>query len=137
MRKFLNTPLPRSTKAKNLHVSDSVIVNCRLKRGRVVNSILMGVNADEVDVENSVVIGCKCSRLNLRFSIVYQAAASTTIALDRAVHTNCILPGCRVEKVYASLDDDVKSTWEHKVKGNGSSFAELHQILDKIETGSL
>ena len=60
LRKFLGISGVQSTTSKSLHVTRSLLVDCHVKRGRVVNSVLIGVEAEEIEVENSVVIGCRC-----------------------------------------------------------------------------
>lgn len=130
MRRFFGMSAAQNGATKNLQVTRSVLSGCRLGRGRVVNSILIGVEADEIEVENSVVIGCKCGRLQLQMSIVYQVEEAGTIALDRLVRADCKLPDGSVETVYADFDDDAKAIWHNKIKSNNYSFEELYQLLE-------
>ncbi len=136
MRRFFNMPSARSDAGKHLHVSRSVLIDCRFKRGKILNSILIGVEAEEIEAENSLVIGCKCGRLQLQFSIAYQVLDANTIALDRVVRADCTLPDGTHQRVYVGLDTEIKNVWNQKLEGNDHSFEELYQLLEEFRAGN-
>ena len=132
MRKFFHLDQRQVEHLEGLQVdAHSLLIDCKIKRGIIRNSVLVGVRAESINVEGAVVIDSALSQFEGNQCLLYKVNENQPLALD---------PGSvRVDlqftekaqhlKLYTDLDRDGKKDWNITLNGNELSWAELEALV--------
>ncbi|MDY6912550.1 MAG: hypothetical protein SVM79_09355 [Chloroflexota bacterium] len=114
-----------------LLVENSMILDSSVK-GRIKNSILVGVSADELNVTDSVVIESSLSRASASGALIYTCTDETNMELSsEEVLADVFLPKQGKVRMRTALSRDGKEDWGDVILGNPYSFAELKKLVEE------
>jgi hypothetical protein len=113
---------------------NSCVINCHIKSGRIVNSVLVGVCADHLEVDHCVIINSVAARMSARHSLIYNVLEDNDLTLPPAsVRADCFLPHQdRIVKMQTTLQRDGKFDWNMQLPGNPYSYKELSQMNAQV-----
>lgn len=111
----------------------SCLVNCRIGSGKIVNSVLVGVEADSIDIKDSVVINSSFCKLQADKCLIYQVRDQDNLVLDpETVRADVILPDSGEHlKFHSKFSRDSKADWHLVLPSNPLSYADFY---DKIQS---
>lgn len=111
---------------KFLHMPESGILNSHIKKSKIVNSIVVDTEADELNLQNSVVIGTHVGKLSCKNCLYYNVHDKSEIK-----ETEGIVRSDVSGKTYtAPLQSDPKKNWNVLLPGNAMSWQDLHRHLE-------
>jgi hypothetical protein len=120
----------------DVEVENSVLIHCRIARGRVSDSVLIGTEADTVDAEGAFDVLSVVKELTLA-----SRAGSYKVVSAEPVHaaagervTTVFLPDQpRLFRVSETTDlRDRKHTYERAILGNPTAFSEAHALMSEL-----
>jgi hypothetical protein len=110
----------------------SIVVHCRLARGHICRSVLLGVDAGDVVAEDGVLLASAGHRLEVRGGLLYHAHGSA--ALDPGdVRADVYLPPDEVLTFTTHLARDGRADWAEPLPGNPLSYAELYERNRRVD----
>ncbi len=126
----------RKLRSKDLEVEDSILLGSPVK-GRVVRSLLFQTRADDLEVSGAVVIDSRITKGKLKNSLVYNCIELEELSLQPGeVLADVFLPQGRV-RMRTELERDGKSDWKVKLPGNPYPYEELYLIAREEAQGML
>ncbi len=112
----------------SVEVAGSCVRGSRIGGGRIRRSILVNVDAEEVDIDESVVICVTAPAIRGRRFVAYNIADGEPIALGgNQVRADVVLDG-EVTTMHGDSDGG-RDAWETLLPGNPCTFAELHERI--------
>lgn len=108
----------------------SLLINCQIS-GKVKNSILINVEAQDLDVTNTLIINSKIHTLKADQCLLYQVTETAPLSLEGEVRADVLLPSHKSCKMYAKIEEDGKKNWDTRLPNNTLSFHELSQLIQK------
>lgn len=129
MRQFYHNPLHASAGRGSILDIDnhSCILNSQIRSGRIVNSVVVGVYADEVNIENCVIINSVAARIFAHQCLFYNLLEEGEVHLpDQSVRADCVLLN-KIIKMQTTLKRDGKEDWNKHLFSNSLSYEELSQ----------
>ncbi|MCL0084357.1 hypothetical protein M1N82_02315 [Dehalococcoidia bacterium] len=118
-----------SSHSGELLVENSILLDTQAK-GKVKDSVLLGVSADYLDISGSVIINSSLSRARARDALIYNCIDLTNIALSSGeVVADTFLPPYGRVRMKTELRRDGKKEWIETIPGNPYSFEELHKLV--------
>lgn len=117
MRNFYNLPPPNK--------SNSCLLGCDIKSGKIENSFLINVKADVLNVKDCVIINSSLKTLQAEKSLLYQVNETQPLILPPSSvradtsHQKEQIP------LYTSLENDGKKDWSIRLPKNRYSYEEL------------
>lgn len=117
----------------------STLINCNIKSGNIVNSVLVGVQADHLDVRDCVIINSNFSRLEAQSCLLYNVQATQALQLPQNTVRADVHLDNKNMSFYTTLDNDGKADWNKTLENNVLSYEELHEkcaqsALKSVET---
>lgn len=121
-------------RVKEENIQDgSCLINCRIKKGKIVNSVLVDVEANELNVDNSLLINSVLSNFNASDALMYNVQEKMTLRLLPGTIRADLQLGTDHIKVYTHQGRDGKEDWSKKLEGNKHSYADLHELCKSVE----
>ncbi len=107
----------------------SCILNCKIAKGRIRNSILIGVNAAELELDNCLIINSDLDRVRAIDSILYNVVEQESFALENQVRADLFFQESEQHfKIYTHQGRDGKEDWHKKMDPNPYSYSELYEL---------
>ncbi|MBT9160472.1 MAG: hypothetical protein DDT26_01759 [Dehalococcoidia bacterium] len=117
-----------SSHSGGLIVENSILLDTQAK-GRVKDSILLGVSADYLDISGSVIVSSSLSHAHARDALIYNCIDLARLELSSGeVVADIFLPHGRV-RMRTEIWRDGKREWTETIRGNPYSFAGLHKLV--------
>jgi len=114
-------------------VGGSCLINCKINKGKIINSVLVDVEANELNVENALMLDSKISNLSATDTLMYNVEEKSSLKLlPGTIRADLFLNNTHV-KVYTHQGRDGKEDWNKKLEGNTYSYAELHEMCKTEE----
>lgn len=111
----------------------SCLINCKINKGKIINSVLVDVEANELNVENALMIDSKISNLSAADTLMYNVEEKSSLRLlPGTIRADLFLNNTQI-KVYTQQGRDGKEDWKKKLEGNAYSYAELHEMCKTAE----
>ncbi len=111
---------------KFLHMPSSGILNSHIKKSKIVNSIVVDTEADELNVQNSVIIGTHLEKLQCKNCLYYNVHEKGEIKGSEGIVRSDVSG-----KTYtAPIQSDPKKNWNVVLPGNPMSWKDLHQHIE-------
>ena len=114
--------------------NNSCVLNCQIRSGHIVNSVLVGVCADHIEVDHCIIINSVAARINARHSLIYHVLedGDATLPPD-SVRADCFLPRQdKIVKMQTTLQYDGQADWKVQLPGNRYSYEELSKMNMQI-----
>ncbi len=117
----------------------SILINCKIKSGKIQRSVLYGVECDHIDVREALVLNAKAPEISCDKGILYHADSVRPIVLHRGeVRTDLDLFDHSPPLVIkTTLDRDGKEDWHHRILDNPYSYAELENLIRLHQSGTI
>ncbi len=136
MRLFFQVDAKNSDASSNCVISDnqSCLLNCKIEGGTVHNSVLIGVTAKSVDVKDSVIINSSFNNLKADKALLYQVEEDASIKFaPGTVRADVTLSNSNETlRMYAHLNRNGKTDWDHCLPQNSLSYSELYQKIQDL-----
>lgn len=127
IRAFFATPESETT--SHVEQENSLLIDCKIKRGFIKNSLLIGVEADFIDVEDSVILGSKLKELTAKEAILYEVEEENELKLaPKSIRADALLPSGEKIKLRTDLTRSGKEDWNLRVGDNPYSYAEIADL---------
>ncbi|MCH9634740.1 MAG: hypothetical protein S4CHLAM7_15010 [Chlamydiae bacterium] len=129
MRSFFATPSQPQNHIDNtnLDIQNSCLINCSIRKGKIINSVLINVVADEVSLSNSVLTETSAQKIDAKDAILYNVAENGSLLVEN--HT---IRADNFSKDYGhiKLHNSIQSpiSWDECSEKNTFSFSQLHQL---------
>ncbi len=118
-----------SASQDGLKIENSILVDTQVM-GKVQNSLLVGVGADDIDITDSVIISSTLSNISADSALVYNCADLRDMQLPCGeVLADVIVPGKSLIRMRTQLTCDGKEDWETTLPGNKYSFESLCRLV--------
>lgn len=107
----------------------SIIFNSSIKRGRVRNSVLIGVTAEDIDVSNVFVMNTSAKRIKGKRSLFYNVVEEGEVFLsDGSVRADAFVSGKEKHlKFLTKLERNGSEDWKVRLASNPISYEELYE----------
>eukprot|EP00164_Ancoracysta_twista_P000204 GFYU01000295.1.p2 GENE.GFYU01000295.1~~GFYU01000295.1.p2 ORF type:complete len:542 (+),score=212.82 GFYU01000295.1:157-1782(+) len=124
-----------SSKVTDASVDDaSIVLGSQIGKGKIVNSVLVNVIADEINVENAVLINVTAHSIAGVGTVIYNAVDEDSIELPaKGVRADVFIPKKSQVKMQSCMDTDGGKAWHEKVYENEFSFDELHRENSNVD----
>jgi hypothetical protein len=115
--------------------ADSCVLNCQIGKCRSVNSVVMGVQAEELDVENCVLINSCFKNLSSKSSLLYNVFEQEPyVPVDGTIRSDVFEPLEQEQiKLFAKKLGDGKRDWEVRLPNNTYTFAQVSEKLKRVD----
>ena len=136
MRQFfiISHPIYRSKLNRGVAVEKSYIVNSRINRGRIKNSVILGVTADYIDVEDCVLIAVSAPKIVANKSLLYNFIDTQELVYNsKTVRADCLISDSTWYTMLTSLDRDGSGDWKVRLPGNKISYEELYTLNQDVD----
>ncbi len=137
MRRFFNLHkrIDHSELSEGVTVDDnSFIWGSKINKGSIKNSLLIGVNAGELDVENCVMIKITAANITAKHSLLYNVAEDNKLDLERnSVRADSFVPFSSHYSLLTTIDRDGGKDWSIKLENNELSFEELFDTNKDVD----
>ena len=133
MRKFYNleTHWLRHYESPELVVENSFLINSRVK-GKVSESLLLGVEADHLESSRSIIINSLLSQTQAKEALIYNCIEFKGLNLKSGeVAADVFLPSKGKIRMKTELGRDGKEDWQRRIPGNYYTYEELCQLLEE------
>ena len=110
----------------------STLVDCKIKSGNIVNSVLVGVQADHLDVRDCIIINSRFSTLVAQQCLLYNVQEQQSLTLRENTVRADVWIDQRHAPFYTTLDSDGKVNWDRRLPGNPLSYAELFRYAEHV-----
>lgn len=121
--------------------SASVVLDSVIGRGRIRNSVLVGVRAGYVHATDAVLVSCAAPELTVRGGLLYNVADPGHVSLDPGgVRADVFLPPRDRIEMRSGLSRDGRADWNVRIGDNEQSYAEVferNQHVDPAEADAL
>ncbi|MBT9149311.1 MAG: hypothetical protein DDT28_00734 [Dehalococcoidia bacterium] len=118
-----------SSYSGGLTVENSILLDTQAK-GRVKDSILLGVSADYLDISGSVIVSSSLSHAHTRDALIYNCIDLGKLELSSGeVVADIFLPSCGRVRMRTELWRDGKKEWTETIRGNPYSFEALSKLV--------
>jgi len=134
MRSFFG--VPKISSGESSIVKDdphrsSIVYGCEIQRGRIANSILIGVKADFINVSNSIIMNSTVGSIQGHGVILYNVRElqevefpeNTNVRAD-VFHNSNTSP----IKLHSHIDRQGNQDWEVRLGFNSHSFSEIYTL---------
>jgi hypothetical protein len=112
-----------------------VVLNSRVRAGKIRRSVITNVDADRLDVSDSVLVNVTAPAVSGECILLYNAGSEEACACDAgSVRADAFLPGSGKHVMRTTLERDGKEDWYVKLPGNTLSYDELHKANTKDES---
>jgi hypothetical protein len=126
----------QSAHSNELLVENSILLDTQAK-GKVKDSILLGVSADYLDISGSVIINSSLSRARARDALIYDCIDLANIELSPGeVVADIFLPSHGRVRMRTDLWQDGKSEWTNIIQGNPYTFEVLNKLVTTHRKGA-
>jgi hypothetical protein len=127
MRKFFNINSPND---------DAIVVGSNILKGQLTNSIVIGVEAENISLKDSIMIGCSVKSFEGKKVLAYHIHESEAITLGpENVRADAFIQEPRQHlKFIAPISSDGKSNWKIKLPDNNYSWEEAIKLISKVES---
>lgn len=113
--------------SENFH-NGSCLINCQIKTGTIKNSVLVDVEANELNVENTLILDSSLKNMSASDALIYNVKENMSLKLlPGTIRADLFLKSDHI-KVYTHQGRDGKEDWNKKLEGNKHSYAELHEL---------
>ncbi len=120
----------KEQKENNLVVENSIVLNSQVS-GKIKDSVLVGIRADEVDVSGCTIINSSLSRAQAERGLIYNCVATTAMEVSpNGVMADVFLPNSGRIRMKTELERDGKEDWETVLPGNPISFDKLNKLVE-------
>jgi hypothetical protein len=111
----------------------SILLNCHITRGRIRNSVLVGVQAPHLDICDSLIIDTTASSITGQNILLYNVCSSQALSLKpQTVRADAYLPRGQIA-IHTDLLRDGAEDWRKKLPQNPMSYIELHKINRDVQ----
>lgn len=113
-------------------VNHSLLINCKIKSGNIYNSVLYGVQADNVEMDHAVAINVCAPQISCKHGLLYNSVSESPIVLQKgAVRADLFVPEISQQIIMNTrFGRDGKEDWNKRLAGNLYSYEELEKIVD-------
>ena len=129
-RKFLgiSNNQDRSDLGPDVDIDEhSVVLGSKIKSGKIRNSVLVNVEADQVDIDRGVMIMVKAPQITGRKVLAYSVEHKEALNIeDNGVRAQTELPNSGVQLLSTSLDRDSGQDWKIKLDANELSWEQIY-----------
>jgi hypothetical protein len=113
----------------------SIILNCRIENGRIRNSVLIGVEAEELYIDNTILVHTKLQSLTGNNVLLYNVASSDPLVMDPdRVYAEVVVRDTRYRFI-TTLGRDGGADWYICLPENPMSYDELHKRIAREGRG--
>ena len=136
MRRFFNLAKRIDhSEINDVEVDDhSFIWGSKITKGSVKNSLLIGVDAGELNVENCVMIKITATNITAKESLLYNVAEDKKLDLEcGSVRADSFIPFSSHYSLLTSIDRDGCKDWSIKLENNDLSFQELFDTNKDVD----
>ena len=140
MRWFFNIedPLYQCDLGGDVLINQSVVVNSKIKKGKVKNSLIVGVNADYLEVEDCVVIVASAPKIVATSALLYNLLDDKELYFDKyTVRADCLFPNSTHYTMLTSLDRDGGRDWKVRLPSNTMSYEQLYNLNQNVDIASV
>jgi phosphomannomutase len=121
---------------KVLEIWDSIVQNSTIKRGRLINCVVIDSYLEDVEAENAVIIGSTIFKLNAQGALVYNAVGDEVPALTEGqILTNVFHPreGQLQMQMRTDVSRDGSVDWEQEVfvYDNLHTYADVAKLMSE------
>ncbi len=111
----------------------SCLIDCKIGAGKILNSVLVGVEADSIEVKDSVIIHSRFSTLKSEKSLLYKVKEEHSLKLaSGTIRADALLPETgEYLKIYSHLNRNGKGDWEQTLPSNLLSYQEIFQKIER------
>jgi hypothetical protein len=109
-------------------VDGSCLINCQIKRGTITRSVLIDVEATELNVDNSLIVDSSLKGMSASDALLYNVQEMMTLKLLPGTIRADLFLNAEHIKVYTKQGCDGKENWDKKLEGNKYSYAQLHEM---------
>lgn len=140
MRHFYNIDPLQQNLNDNCVIKDdgTCLINCNIRSGKILNSILIGVEADRLEVRNCIMINSKFTSASARYALFYnvEEKKETTFS-PGTVRADVLFPKTKETLLlYSHQGRDGKIDWNHTLPQNTMSFEDVYNKIRKEFHGS-
>lgn len=135
--KFLLLDKTKNKKTASLEVdSDSILIDCRIKAGKIKSSVLCRVVSEYVDVDHVLAMNVCAPEIIGKKSLIYKAVSTDSIQLPpNTIRADYFHPETLEHVIiHSNFDVDQKIEWNKRLFNNKYSFAELQKLNEFIFT---
>lgn len=130
LRKLFHLRPVKNNLGENLSLDDSsLLINCKIAAGSVLNSILVDVQADMAHFDNAIVVRGGFKNVQGKECLLYHVwdlDQHESIFKPKSVRADCfILKGQNRHSFLTSIDRDGVKDWEERLHMNPMSYSEL------------
>ena len=137
IRKFYNfhNRIERSSTGDECTIdSSSYVMNSKIKKGNIKNSLLIGVTAEEINVENCILIMVTVAGVTAVGCLLYNVVEEQRLELqDGTVRADSFIPFASHHVLSTSLDRDGGVDWQELLSGNELSYEKLHELNSEVD----
>lgn len=117
MRAFFALPEPKS----DALCENSILINCRIKSGKIKNSLLVNVTAENVEIDDSLVIESHLANLKCAKSLLYKVEEGSDLILDKET-VRADVQNLNHHTFITHMSRDSKLDWEQAILSNPLSY---------------
>ncbi len=111
----------------------SLLLNCNIGAGKIRNSVLIGVTAEQLEVEDAVLINVAAPEIRGRNILLYNVAEPGSLTLELGtVRADAYFPGQKPLAMWTALDRDGGCDWYETLPGNKLSYDGLHKVNQAV-----
>lgn len=131
MRSFYGFPDSPKNSLESLVECDqkSLVVNSCIKNGKIHNSILIGVEAEDIDVSNAVIINTSAKQIEGTNCLVYNVLENGHLSLiEGTARADAFISEAPKHLTFTkNMNQSSDKEWDENLEGNPLSFAELYE----------
>ncbi len=106
----------------------SLVINSKINKGKIVNSVVIGVNTGCLDIRDSVLINVSCPSITVCDALLYNVAEPTSLSMESgSIRADAYVPFTHHYALISSIERDGKDDWEQVLSGNPLSYRELSE----------
>lgn len=114
---------------------DGPISHSRIRLARTHNSVIMGVNADELRVSDSIILHSNFNSLETSNSLLYNVVEDMPQTYSKGtVRSDTFIPSTAEHiKMFTTKERDGKADWKAKLADNPYSYEELFDLVRVVD----
>ena len=140
MRQFFGVldPCYQSSIGSEVKMEQSYVINSRINRGKIKNSLIIGINTDYLEARDSVVIMGSAPKIIAKSSLLYNFLDDKELVYDeKTLRVDCMLSDSTHYTMMTTLDRDGGQDWKVKLPDNTLSYEELYNLNQNVDIAAV
>ena len=112
----------------------SCLIHCKIAKGRIRNSLLIDVIAEELEADHSLIIHSEVGKAKAVNSLLYNVMEDDPISIENRIRADLFFPESEQQvKLYTQHGRDGKDDWNIRLDPNPYSYAELYELCKDVD----